>query len=126
MFTDSRSKFDPSTNSLTKAGENLKVGDVVLRNLDTSGNVSAIAHHWKVVELVFTKLLGVEALKVGEFYGVYYRPMQVVLSFQLVRVDLITKTYTFQAQSAGVDNICVNVLDLPSVYPNGTGGKRTC
>lgn len=123
VFTDSRSQFDPTTNSLTKLGENLKVGDIMLRKFDREGLPCKDERPWKVVELVYTKLLGVDDLKVGEEYGVYYRPEQVVLPFNLVEVDLNTKTYHFQSSFAGAADLRVSVHDLPSVYPAGTGMK---
>jgi hypothetical protein len=123
VFTDSRSQFDPTTNSLTKVGENLKVDDVVLKKLDRNGLVCTKDYPWKVVELVYTKLLEIDDLKVGETYGVYYRAEQVVLPFRLIQVDLDTKTYHFQSTLVGVDDLRVSVHDLPSVYPAGTGMK---
>ena len=121
VFTDSRSQFDPATNSLTKLGENLKVGDVILKKLDCDGNPCTQNRSWMVVELVYTKLLGVDDLKVGGEYGVYYRPEQSVFPFKLIEVDLDTKTYHFQSPFAGVEDLLVSVHDLPSVYPAGTG-----
>jgi hypothetical protein len=123
VFTDSRSQFDPSTNSLTKLGENLKVGDVILRNRDCEDLTCTDDSSWRVVELVYTQLLGVDDLKVGEVYGVYHRQEQVVLPFKLVEVDLDTKTYHFKSKFAGAENLHVSVHDLPSVYPAGTGMK---
>lgn len=123
VFTDSRSQFDPATNSLTKLGENLKVGDVILRKLDCDGHPCSANRPWRVVELVYAKLLGVDDLKVGEEYGVYYRPEQAVFPFKLVEVDLDSKTYHFQSPLAGVEDLLVSVHDLPSVYPAGTGMK---
>jgi hypothetical protein len=123
VFTDSRSQFDPATNSLTKLGENLKVGDVVLRKLDCEGRPVADDRPWKVVELVYTKLLGVDDLRVGADYGVYDRTEEAVFPFKLVEVDLDTKKYHFQSPFAGVEDLRVSVHDLPSVYPAGTGMK---
>lgn len=120
VFTDSRSQFDPTTKALTKLGENLKVGDVVLRKFDSEGRSCSDDRPWKVVELVYTELLGVEDLKVGESYGVYYRPVQVVMPFKLAAVDLVSKAYHFQS-IAGAEDLRVSVNNLPSVYPLGTG-----
>lgn len=120
VFTDSRSRFDHITNSLTKHGENLKVGDVMLRQLNSDGELCTSGRLWKVVELVYTKVLGVDDLKVGEDYGVYYRPERIVLPFKLIQVDLQTKVYHFEPLFAGVNNLSVSIQDLPSVYPAGT------
>jgi hypothetical protein len=123
VFTDSRSQFDPSTNALTKYGENLKVGDTVLRKLDPNGLPCREDRSWKVVELLYTKLLDVNDLKVGDDYGVYFRPERVVLPFKLSAVDLRTKMYHFHSLYAGVDDLLVSVHDLPSIYPAGTAVK---
>lgn len=123
VFTDSRSQFDPSTNALTKVGENLKVGDIVLRKLDPNGLPCREDRTWKVVELLYTKLLDINDLKVGDEYGVYYRQEQVVLPFRLSAVDLRTKLYHFQSLHAGLDDLSFHVNDLPSIYPSGTSMK---
>jgi hypothetical protein len=123
VFTDSRSQFDPTTNSLTKVGENLKVGDVIFRSVDCEGLVCTSDWSWKVVELVYTKLLGVDDLKVGEEYGMYDQKEQVVLPFKLLEVHLDTKTYHFRSIFGGVKDLRVSVNDLPSLYPAGTSVK---
>jgi hypothetical protein len=73
------------------------------------------------VELLYTKLLDVNDLKVGVDYGVYYRLEQLVLPFKLTAVNLQTKMYHFQAVDNGADDLFVSVHDLPSIYPAGTG-----
>ena len=120
VFTDSRSRFDHITNSLTKLGENLKVGDMLLRHVNSDGAKCTEGRLWKVVELVYTKLLGVDDLRVGEEYGVYYRPQQAVLPFKLTEVDLSTKDYLFSPIGLGISEVRVNIKDLPSVYLAGT------
>jgi len=120
VFTDSRSRFDHVSNSLTKSGENLKVGDVIHRQLNSDGGPCTNGCLWKVVELVYTKLLGLDDLKVGEEYGVYYKPQRVVLPFKLIQVDLDQKIYHFEPQVVGIADLRVGVQDLPSVYPAGT------
>jgi hypothetical protein len=123
VFTDCRSQFDPCTNALTKSGENLKVGDIVLHKLDSNGLLCPEDRPWRVVELLYTKLLDINDLKVGDEYGVYYRPEHVVLPFKLSAVDLRTKLYQFQSMHAGVEDLSFSVHDLPSIYPAGTGLK---
>lgn len=123
VFTDSRSQFNHATNSLTKLGEKLKIGDVVLRKLNCEGRICNELHRWKVVELVHTKSLEIDDLKVGEEYRVYYRPEQAVLPFVLVEVKLETKTYHFKSLLFGIEDFHVSVLDLPSIYPAETDGK---
>lgn len=120
VFTDSRSRFDHITNSLTKLGENLKVGDVIVRHGNSDDDSSIEGHLWKVVELVYTKLLGVDDLRVGEEYGLYYRPQQAILPFKLTAVDLTTKEYLFESVGSSFPELRVNIKDLPSVYPAGT------
>jgi hypothetical protein len=91
VFTDSRAVYDPVTNSLTKFGENLKVDDLLVRRVNEDGNRCSEKHSWKVAELVYTRSLGIDDLKVGEEYGVYIRFEQAVLPFKLVGVDLDKK-----------------------------------
>jgi hypothetical protein len=91
VFTDSRAAYDPVTNSLTKFGENLKVDDIILRRVNEDGCPCGEYHSWKVAELVYTRSLGIDDLRVGEEYGVYIRLEQAVLPFKLVGVDLDQK-----------------------------------
>lgn len=91
VFTDSRAAYDPVTNSLTKFGENLKVDDIILRRVNEDGHPCGEYHSWKVAELVYTRSLGIDDLKVGEDYAVFIRLEQAVLPFKLVGVDLDQK-----------------------------------
>jgi hypothetical protein len=88
VFTDSRAGYDPDTNALTKFGENLKADDIIYRRVNEDGNPCDEYHSWRVAELVYTRSLGIDDLKVGEEYGVYIRLEQAVLPFKLVGVDL--------------------------------------
>jgi hypothetical protein len=91
LFTDSRAQYDHKTNSLTKFGKNLKVGDLMLRHFDEEGHQCRDYHCWRVVELVYTEGLSIEDLKVGHEYGVFVREKQAVESFELESVDLDSK-----------------------------------
>lgn len=121
IFTDSRSRFDPTLNALTKYGENLKVDDIILHKVDPSGLPCHKDHAWKVVDLLYSKVLDINDLKVGLEYGVYYRLDQAVLPFKLKSVNLDTKMYHFASTISGVDDIFANINDLPSIYPAGSG-----
>lgn len=145
VFTNSKAQYDLASNSLTKHGENLKVGDVVLRRLDPTGNKSADHFPWRVVELTYTKPLELDDLKVGQEYGVYVRAEQAVMPFLLVAVNLDTKVrfyrrlraalrsslvqlnrlqeYNFRPLFEGMDNLKAHARSLPSVYPAGTDTK---
>lgn len=94
----------------------MKVGDVVLRNVDPNGLVSNTPYRWKVEELVHTELLGIDDLRVGGEYGVYSKDERSVLPFLLLEVNLETKVYHFKSLVAGVSDIYSPVHDLPSVY----------
>lgn len=120
VYTDARAKYDPMSNSLVKAGGNLKVGDVILRNVDAEGYVSEAENKWKVVELIYTELLDVDDLKVGREYCVYSKAEKGVLPFALTEVDLESKVYHFKSMVHGVSDIDARMHDLPSVYPAGT------
>jgi hypothetical protein len=117
VFTDARTHFDVATNSLVKLGQNLKVGDIIFEKLDREGKRCSADQRWKVIELVYTKLLGIDDLIVGEEYGVYYQPEKSVLPFRLSKVDLERKIYHFESS---IVNLNVGKDDLPSVYPYGT------
>jgi hypothetical protein len=123
IFTDSRSQFDPALNALTKYGENLKVDDVVVYKIDTNGLPCQESFSWKVIDLVYTKVLDVNDLKVGVEYGVYNQLEEAVLPFTLKGVNLETKMYHFVSAQADMDDIRVSVNDLPSIYAGGTGMK---
>ena len=117
MFTDARAQYDSAAETLVKQGKNLKIGDVVFRDVDANGIVSREPSKWRVEELVYTELLGVDDLRVGGEYGVYSKDEQTVLPFLLLEVNLETKVYQFKALVVGVSDIFSPVHDLPSVYP---------
>jgi hypothetical protein len=119
-FTDSKSQYDPETNSLTKLGEYLKVRDLILRRVDPDGNPSDKHFSWRVADRVFTKALGVDDLRVGAEYGVYIRLKSAVLPFKLTGVDLESRTYTFKSLKEGIEDLKATAHSLPSVYPKGT------
>lgn len=91
LFTDCRAQYDPKTNSLTKFGAYLKVGDMILLPVDEEGRNSREYHSWKVAELVHREALSIHELKVGNEYGVFVRDKQSIHSFKLDRVDLVSK-----------------------------------
>ena len=91
LFTDSRAQYDHETNSMTKFGEFLKVGDVVYRNIDAEGHASECSQSWKVVELVYTESLSINELRVGQIYGIFVREKHSVQTFVLESVDLESK-----------------------------------
>lgn len=91
VYTDSKANFDISSNCLVKLGKNLKVDDLILRRVDKDGNPSDNNVTWRVKELVHTKSLEIDDLKVGAIYGIWIPKEQQVLPFQLVKVCLDTK-----------------------------------
>lgn len=91
LFTDSRAQYDHTSNSLTKYGKNLKVGDLICRSFGYVGPVSAGLKSWRVVELEYTEALNINDLIVGYEYGVYVREKGAVQSFRLQSVDLDSK-----------------------------------
>jgi hypothetical protein len=123
VYTDARAKYDPASNSLVKKGENLKVGDVILRAVDKEGYVAEMDNKWKVVELIYTELLNVDDLRVGREYCVYSKAEQAVLPYALTEVDLETKVYHFKSLVHGAQDIDAHMHDLPSVYPAGTNSQ---
>jgi hypothetical protein len=124
ISTDATAKYDPESNSLVKKGENLRVGDVILRAVDKEGYVSEAENNkWRVVELIYSELLDVDELQVGRVYSVYSKAEQAVLPFSLTEVDLETKGFHFKSMVEGGQDIDANVRDLPSVYPAGTDSR---
>jgi len=119
-YTDSKAKYDVTSNSLTKMGEALKVNDKILRRVDPNGNPSREHYSWKIVNMVYTKALGLDDLKIGHEYGVYIRLRNAVLPFKLYGVDLQTRTYSFKALQKDNEDLKATAHNLPSIYPKGT------
>ncbi|KAG7354351.1 hypothetical protein IV203_003707 [Nitzschia inconspicua] len=120
VFTDSKAEYDVNSNSLTKAGENLKVGDEILRRVDPDGKPSREYYRWIVRQLVYIPSLGLDDLRVGEEYVVYVQQDNAVLPFKLERVDLSTRSYFFKALKKNVPDIQADAYNLPSIYVKGT------
>jgi hypothetical protein len=120
VFTDSKAQYDDTTNSLTKSGDHLKIGDILLRRVDPNGNQSKEYFRWKVADLDYVKSLGLDDLRVGEEYGVFVRQENAVLPFKLEEVDLQTRTYKFKSLKKKVADLEAAAHNLPSVYPKGT------
>lgn len=91
LFSDSRAQYDQKSNSMTKFGEYLKAGDRIFRNADAQGRSSKDPHCWRVVELLYTEGLSIDALRVGQNYGIFVRDKRAVQSFKLESVDLESK-----------------------------------
>jgi len=119
-YTNSKTRYDLSTNNLIKLGEALKIDDRILRRFDPNGNPSKEYWSWKVANLIYTQPLGLDDLKIGVEYGVYIRMENAVLPFKLTGVDLISRTYSFKALRKGVADLKATAHNLPSVYPRGT------
>lgn len=120
VFTESKAQYDVATNSLTKQGEQLKIGDNILRRVDPNGKPSKEFYRWKVQDLKYVQALGLDDLRIGEEYGVYVRLENSVLPFTLASVDLQTRTYNFKALKKKVEDLKATAHNLPSVYPKGT------
>ena len=120
VFADSKAKYDPETNLLTKFGRHLKLNDYILRHIDETGTPSQERYRWKVVHMVYAQPLGLDRLKIEKEYGVYVREHNAVLPFKLVRVCLQSRTYVFESQTEGVQDLNVNAQNLPSVYEKET------
>jgi len=110
VFTDSRAMYDHETNSLTKFGGNLKLDDLVRRQVNKESEICSEYHSWKVAELVYTKSLGIDNLKVGEEYGVFIRLEQAVLPFKLVAVDLDLKVRRCLSIGVNIRNVGINAF----------------
>lgn len=120
VFTDSKAQYDVNSNSLTKAGEQLKIGDEILRRVDPDGNPSREYYRWIVRELVYITPLGLDDLRVGEEYVVYVQKEKAVLPFKLEQVDLSSRSYFFKALKKKVADLRADAHNLPSIYPKGT------
>jgi hypothetical protein len=119
-YTDSKAQYDHITNNLTKEGSALKLEDLILRRVNPNGSPSTEYYSWKIADLIYTQALGLDDLRVGEEYGVYVRLENAVHPFKLTGVDLESRTYTFKALKAGVEDLKATAHNLPSVYPKGT------
>ena len=87
VYTDSVSKYDPVSNSLTKLGEHLKIDDGIRRRVDENG-VRVNEYHTRKVDLVYNDSLSIDELKVGQEYGIYLRLEDAVIPYRLTGVDL--------------------------------------
>lgn len=120
VFTAAKAQYDVESNSLTKLGEHLKVGDKILRRVDPEGKPSKDYFRWIVKELHYAEALGLDDLRVNEEYGVYIRQENAVLPFKLASVDLKTRIYHFKSLKKKIDDLHAAAHNLPSVYPKGT------
>lgn len=120
VFTESKAQYDVASNSLTKSGEHLKLGDKILRRVDPNGNPSKEFHRWKISDILYAEALGIEDLRVGEEYGVHVKQENAIFQFTLIGVDLQTRTYNFKSQKKKIDNLAATTHNLPPIYPKGT------
>jgi len=119
VVTETKAQYDVSSNSLTKLGEYLEVGDKILRHVDPNGNPSKEFHRWKITDILKAEALGIDDLRVGEEYGIYVREENAVLPFKLTEVDLQTRIYNFKSQKKKIEDVAATAHNLPSVYRKG-------
>jgi len=120
VFMGSKAQYDASSNSLTKLGEHLEVGDKVLRHVDPNGKPSKELHRWKIADIHYAETLGIDDLRVGDEYGVYVKQENSVLPFKLTGVDLHTREYNFTSLKKKIKDLKAAANNLPFVYPKGT------
>lgn len=120
VFTESKAQYDVASNSLTKSGEHLKLGDKILRRVDPNGNPSKEFHRWKISDILYAEALGIEDLRVGEEYGIHVKQENAIFQFTLIGVDLQTRTYNFKSQKKKIDSLAATTHNLPPIYPKGT------
>lgn len=120
VHSDSRSMYDPASNSIAKLGEHLKVEDIILRRMNEEGRKVNAYHSWKVVDVQYTDSLSVSDLKIGEEYVIYVRLHHDLLPYKLMAIDLTTETYTFMSLLSDKPDVKVTAATLPYVYPKGT------
>jgi hypothetical protein len=120
VYTDADAQYDPESNALTKLGEHLKLDDLLVRKINGDGKKSDHYHSWKVIDLIEVQALGLEDLKVGGVYAVFVRLQDAVLPFKLAKVDLQSRTYTFESLSDATSDLVAAAHNLPAVYAKGT------
>jgi hypothetical protein len=120
VFTESKAQYDASSNTFTKTGEYLKIGDEILRRVDPDGKLSKQYYRWIVQHLDYIQPLGLDDLRVGEEYVVYVKQENTVLPFKLEKVDLSTRAYHFKSLRKKGSELVVPAHNLPSVYPKDT------
>lgn len=120
VFTDADAQYDPEANAIMKDGQYLKVGDMLVRKLNGDGKKSDHSHSWKVTEVTKVTTLGIEGLKQNTEYAIYVPVRDEVLPFKLTKVELQSRTYTFESLSDSSKDIVVQAHTLPAVYPKGT------
>ncbi|CAJ1944605.1 unnamed protein product [Cylindrotheca closterium] len=120
VFTDADARYDPETNAIMKDGQYLKVGDLLVRKLNGDGKKSDLSHSWKVTDVTKVTTLGIEDLKPNTEYAIYVALRDEVLPFKLTKVELQSRTYTFESLSDRSKDIVVQAHTLPAIYPKGT------
>lgn len=120
VFTDADARYDPETNAIMKDGQHLKVGDLLVRKLNGDGKKSFGSHSWQVTEVTMVPTLGIEDLKPNTEYAIYVALREAVLPFKLTKVELQSRTYTFESLSEKSKDIVVQAHTLPAIYKKGT------
>eukprot|EP00526_Cylindrotheca_closterium_P004181 CAMPEP_0113607374 /NCGR_PEP_ID=MMETSP0017_2-20120614/3351_1 /TAXON_ID=2856 /ORGANISM="Cylindrotheca closterium" /LENGTH=2590 /DNA_ID=CAMNT_0000515975 /DNA_START=92 /DNA_END=7861 /DNA_ORIENTATION=- /assembly_acc=CAM_ASM_000147 len=120
VFTDADARYDPEANAIMKDGQFLKVGDMLVRKLNGDGKKSDLSHSWKVTDVTKVPTLGIEQLKQNTEYAIYVSLRDEVLPFKLTKVELQSRTYTFESLSESSKDIVVQAHTLPAIYPKGT------
>ena len=117
---ESNAYYDSEVNALTIRGEDLKLGDSILRRIDPNGKRIEEQQSWKIVNLIHMKPIELEKLKTGAEYAVYIRHQDAVFPFKLSEVNVQARTYTFTSLQEGVDDVKVSAHMMPAVYRKGT------
>jgi hypothetical protein len=120
VCSESKARFDSTTQRLVKLGKHLKVGDSVIRKVDEHGNTSRRQYTWKVFDLIYSQPLGLDDLQIHQEYAVYVRQENAVLPFELKSVCLQSRIYHFRSLTNGVADLEVNDRNLPSIYAKDT------
>ena len=119
VYTGSKASYDHVSNTVSKYGEHLKVGDDILRPLDEEGRRISGLERWTVVEINEIQPLTAKEVVIGEEYGIY-SGLGLVLR-TLVGIDLRTDTYVFALSNNPTEELLVNVDSWPTVYPASVG-----
>ena len=114
VYTGSKASYDHVSNTVSKFGKHLRLGDDILRPLDEEGHKIHGLQRWTVVEINEIQPLAAKEVVIGEEYGIYLQNK--IVPYTLVGIDLRTDTFVFALSIDPTKELPVHVDSWPTVY----------
>lgn len=115
VYTGSKASYDHVSNTVSKLGKHLRVGEDILRPFDEGGHRTHVLQRWTVVEIKRIQPITAKEVVIGEEYGIYLQGL--VVPQTLMSIDLRTDTYVFAPSNDPLKELLVSVKSWPTVYP---------